>query len=175
MRIMITLSAKRAAYGGFFVAMALMFSYLETLIPLNYFIHIPGFKLGFSNISVLLAIFYLGTFDAFLISLCKIVLTAILFGNPTSFLFSLGGGILSFLFLLIAKYVIKEKISYIGISVASAALHNVGQVMVACLIFKDFSVMWYLEWLLPVSVITGIITGAVAVTFRKITEKKYVF
>ena len=169
---MITSSAKRAAYGGLLTAAALMFSYAETLIPLQYIVHVPGFKLGLGNICIMLAIYILGSFDAFLITLAKCGLTSLLFGTPTSFLFSLAGGILAYLFLLVSKYIIKEKISFIGISVACAALHNLGQICVASVIFKDTAIFWYLEWLLPVSVVTGIITGILATAFYKIAERR---
>lgn len=169
---MILSSAKRAAYGGFFTAAALIFSYAELLIPLNNFIAVPGFKLGLANICIMLAFYYLGTLDAFLITLAKIALTALLFGTPISFLFSLGGGLLAFGFLLASKYVFKQNISFIGISVGCAAMHNVGQICVAVLFFKDSAIFWYLEWLLPVSVVTGVITGLLAVSFSKIAEKK---
>ena len=165
-------SAKRAAYGGLFTAAALLFSYVETLLPLQLFIPIPGFKLGIANVCVMLAFYYLGTLDGFLITLAKCGLTALLFGTPVSFWFSLGGGLLAFCFLLIAKYLIKENISFIGISVACAALHNIGQVFVFSFIFKDLAVFWYLEWLLPLSLITGILTGALALSFKKTTEKR---
>lgn len=165
-------SAKRAAYGGLFTAASLIFSYAESLIPLNLFISVPGFKLGLANICILLAFYYLGTLDALLITLAKIALTALLFGSPISFLFSFGGGVLSFCFLIISKYLIKQNISYIGISVGCAALHNVGQICVAALFFKDSAIFWYLEWLLPVSVVTGLITGLLAIFFEKIAGKK---
>lgn len=165
-------SAKRAAYGGVFAATALIFSYLETLIPMGNLVFIPGFKLGLANVCVMLGVYYLGALDGFFIMLCKTVLTALLFGTPVSFLFSLCGGILAFLFTVFCKYTIEEKISFVGVSVGSAALHNIGQTLVAALIFKDTSVLWYLEWLMPVSVITGIITGCLALTFKKITEKR---
>ena len=170
--IMMLSSAKRAAYGGLFTAVSLIFSYAESLIPLNLLIPIPGFKLGFANICIMLAFYYFGTIDAFLITLSKTVLTAILFGTPVSFLFSLGGGLLSFCFLIFSKYIIKERISFIGVSVGCAALHNVGQVCVAALFFKDTAIFWYLEWLLPVSVVTGIITGLLAISFGKFAGKK---
>lgn len=170
--VMTSLSAKRAAYGGLFTAAALIFSYAESLIPLNLFISVPGFKLGLANICIMLAFYYLGTLDAFLIALSKIALTALLFGTPISFLFSLGGGILSFCFLIISKYLIKQNISFIGISVGCAALHNVGQICVAALFFKDSAIFWYLEWLLPISVVTGLITGFLAIFFDKFTGKK---
>lgn len=165
-------SAKKAAYGGLFTAAALMFSYVEAIIPLNMFITVPGFKLGLANVCIMLAFYYLGTLDAFLINLAKVILTAVLFGTPITFLFSLGGGLLSFCFLLVSKYMIRQNISFIGISVGSAALHNIGQICVAALFFKDLSIFWYLEWLLPVSVVTGIITGVLAIFFDKFTRRK---
>ena len=165
-------SAKRAAYGGLFVAASLIFSYAELLIPLNSFISVPGFKLGLANICIMLAFYYLGTLDAFLIALAKVALTALLFGTPISFLFSLGGALLSFSFLIVSKYIIKHNISYVGISVGCAALHNAGQICVAAVFFKDSAIFWYLEWLLPVSVVTGLITGFLAVSFSKFAEKK---
>lgn len=170
--VMTISSAKRAAYGGLFTAASLIFSYAELLIPLNTFISVPGFKLGLANICIMLAFYYLGAIDAFLITLAKIALTALLFGTPISFLFSLGGGLLSFCFLIISKNLIKQNISFIGISVGCAALHNVGQICVAALFFKDSAIFWYLEWLLPVSVITGLITGLLAISFSKFAEKK---
>lgn len=165
-------SAKRAAYGGLFTAAALLFSYVESLLPLQLFIPIPGFKLGLANVCVMLAFFYLGAVDGLLITFAKCGLTALLFGTPVSFWFSLGGGVLAYCFLLIAKFVIRENISFIGISVACAALHNIGQVCVFSFIFKDMAVFWYLEWLLPVSLLTGILTGLLAFSFKKIAEKK---
>ena len=169
---MITSSAKRVAYGGLFTAAALIFSYAETLIPLNFLLPVPGFKLGLGNICVMLAIYYLGTVEAFVITLAKCGLSSLLFGNPVSFVFSLTGGMLSFAFLVFSKYVLKDKISFYGISVACAALHNLGQVAVASVIFKDTAIFWYMEWLLPVSVVTGSITGALAFAFARFAEKK---
>ncbi|MBQ6701458.1 MAG: Gx transporter family protein [Clostridia bacterium] len=165
-------SAKRVAFGGLFVVLSLMFSYMESLVPLNFLLPIPGFKLGLANVCVMLALYYLGTVDAFIITLLKSLLTAMLFGTPMSFVFSLVGGLFAFCFLLFAKYIIKEKIGFIGISVACAALHNFGQVATASVIFKDTAIFWYMEWLLPVSIATGIITGLLAVAFGRFAEKR---
>lgn len=168
---MTSLSAKKTAYGGLFTAVALIFSYAETFVPLSVLIPIPGFKLGLANICVMLAFFYLGMGTAFFITLAKCGLSAMLFGTPISFLFSLCGGLLAFCFLLAVKYIIKERISFIGVSVACAALHNLGQVCAAALLFADTAVFWYIEWLLPVSLVTGLITGALAMAFGGILEK----
>lgn len=165
-------SAKRAAFGGLFVAASLLFSYVETLLPLSNVISIPGMKLGLANVCVMLAVYLLGTVDGLFVAVGKTLLTAILFGTPVSFAYSFVGGMLAFLFTLFCKYVIKDRISYIGVSVGGAALHNVGQILVASVIFKDTAVFWYLEWLLPISLITGIITGVIALAFDRILEKK---
>jgi len=164
-------SAERAAYGGLFVAAAMIFSYVEMLIPLNA-LSVPGFKLGLANICVMIAFYYLGAVDAALISLTRILLTALLFGTPVSFIYSLVGGILSYSFLPISKYVVKEKISFIGISVVCASLHNVGQICVASIIFKEASIFWFLEWLLPISVLTGILTGGLALFFGDMIKRR---
>ena len=165
-------SAEKTAYGGLFTAVALIFAYAESFIPLNLFIPIPGFKLGLANICVMLAFYYLGSGIAFFVTIAKCLLTALLFGTPISFFFSLFGGLFSYCFLLVSKYLIKERISFIGISVACAALHNAGQVCAASLTFGDTAVFWYLEWLLPVSLVTGVITGALAMCFSDIVSKR---
>ena len=40
-------STKRITYTGMFVAIAMVFSYLESMIPVN--IAVPGIKLGLAN------------------------------------------------------------------------------------------------------------------------------
>ena len=147
------LSAKRVAYGGVLACLALIFSYVETFLPLNFLIPVPGFKLGFANICVLLASYLLGLRLGAFIAISKVLLLFLLFGNPMSLLFSLCGTTFSFAFLMFAKLVLLDRVSFIGISVGMAALHNVGQIFVACVMFSSPDVFLYLEWLLPVSVI----------------------
>ena len=164
-------SAKRAALGGLFVACSLLFSYAESFIPLGNWSGLPGFKLGIANVCVLLACFLLGNVDGLIVVLCKSVLVSLLFGSPISFLYSITGSVLAYLFIIFCKYIVKDKISYIGISVGSAALHNAGQICIAAILFKTPAVLWYLEWLLPLSCITGVITGILALSFDKIARK----
>lgn len=168
---MTVLSAKKTAFGGIFACLALILSYVESLLPLQYLTRIPGFKLGFANICVVIAVFSLGIGYGAFIMLAKVTLSSILFGSVTSFVFSLGGSLLSFAFLLVAKCLLKDRLSFIGISVACAALHNIGQVLVACTVFGDTSLILYLMWLLPVSIFTGIITGSVIQLISKYMER----
>jgi len=168
---MTVLSAKKTAYGGIFACLALILSYVESFLPMSYLTGIPGFKLGFANICVVIAVYSLGIGYGAFIMLTKVALSALLFGSVTSFAFSLGGSLLAFAFLVFAKCILKDKLSFIGISVGSAALHNAGQVCVACAVFGDASLILYLVWLLPVSVFTGIITGSVIGLVSKYMEK----
>lgn len=165
------LSAKRVAFCGIFACLALILSYVESFLPMSYLTGVPGFKLGFANICVVIAVFSFGVGYGAFIMLLKVTLSALLFGSVTSFWFSLGGSVLAFVFLAVAKCVLKNRLSFIGISVGSAALHNIGQVCVACLVFGDSALMLYLVWLLPVSIITGVITGSVVQLVSKYTEK----
>ena len=84
----------KPAYLGVFLALALICSYIESLIPFS--IGIPGIKLGLANIVVVFALYTLGTKEAFCISLARIIISAFMFGNAIGIAYSLAGGILSF-------------------------------------------------------------------------------
>ena len=77
--------ADKVAYCAVFTALGLILSYVEALIPINLLIPIPGFKLGLANLAVMIAFFSLGYGYAAAVSLCRILLTALLFGSVTSF------------------------------------------------------------------------------------------
>ncbi|MBQ2827356.1 MAG: Gx transporter family protein [Clostridia bacterium] len=165
--------ARRIAYCGVFAAAAMIVSYLESFIPVGQLIGVPGLKLGLANILVAVAYFSLGASYAASVSLVRIVISSLLFGSVTSFVFSLFGGILSFtvLFLLGGQY--KKSIGLIGISVLSAAAHNTGQILAASLVMSEISVFIYLPVLLIFSVPCGGITGTVAeITLSLITGSR---
>jgi len=164
--------AKRAAFGGLLTAAALIFAYVETLIPLQSIIPIAGVKLGLANICIMLGVYYLGIAEGLGLLLAKTVLTAILFGTPVSFVYSICGGGLSFVFLALSKRFLAKKLSLVGVSVASSAFHSIGQTLAACLMFGDISFLIFLEWLLPISVITGTVTGIAAVFLGRIAEER---
>lgn len=144
---------KRTALLGMLVALAFVFSYIEFLIPVS--IGIPGVKLGLANLVVIVALYTLGAKQAFLLSLVRIVLTGFTFGNPASMLFSLSGGMLSLLIMLIAK---KTKLfSVMGTSILGGVFHNVGQIITAALVVQTKSLLYYL----PVIIISGVAAGIV--------------
>ena len=139
----------KIAYWGVFLALALVCSYVESLIPISF--GIPGVKLGLTNIVLML--YTIGAKDAILISVLRIILAGFMFGNAFSIIYSLAGGILSFVVMLLLKNTGKLKI--LSISTAGGISHNVGQLIVAALVVENYNILFYV----PVLIIAGIITG----------------
>ena len=131
----------KVAYFGVFTALALIFSYVETLIPINF--GIPGAKLGLANLVIVTVL-----------SVIRSVLAGFTFGNLFAILYSLAGGLLS----LAAMTMIKQRGSFsvIGVSMAGGVTHNIGQLIVAMLVVETYQVGYYL----PVLMISGLVTGA---------------
>lgn len=148
-------TAGQVAYYGIFVALAFVFSFVEVLIPIS--LGIPGIKLGLVNIVVLTALYALGPKEAFFISCVRIVLVGFTFGNMASLLYSLAGGLLSWLVMCLLKKI--KGFSMIGVSLAGGISHNIGQIFVAALMLKTTSVIYYLPVLLIAGTITGILIG----------------
>ena len=143
----------RLASFGVFVALALIFSYIETLIP--YQIGIPGVKLGLANLVIVIALYRMPVGEVYLLSGVRVVLTGFLFGNLMSILYSLAGGILSLTVMWGMKRI--RSVSILGVSIAGGVFHNVGQLLAAALMVETYGVFSYL----PVLLISGLLTGFV--------------
>ena len=141
----------RAAYFGVFTALALMFSYIETLIPIQF--GIPGIKLGLANLMIVIMLYKRNAKDAVLLSVVRILLSGFLFGNLSSILYSLAGGMLSLGVMTLLKK--QGGFSVIGVSVAGGVTHNIGQLIVAMLVVETYQVGYYF----PVLLIAGVLTG----------------
>lgn len=148
------------AVSGVCLALALALSYLEYLIPLNLLIPLPYVKLGLANAVVLYLMYRHTSAQAFTVSILRVCLSALLFSSVTGFLFSLLGALLSFAAarLMMPLY---GRVSFVGISMVSAACHNIGQIIAACLMFASFGPVMYLPVLLIASTFTGAITGLI--------------
>ena len=123
----------RIVLYGMMIALAFVFSYLEHLIPLN--IGIPGIKLGLGNLVVLIALYTLGTGGAFVIAVVRIVLTGLTFGGLFSMLYSLAGGLLSFVVMALLSR--SGRLHIAGVSICGGVMHNIGQLAVAMLVLED--------------------------------------
>ena len=149
---------RKTAFMGLFLALAMICSYIETLIPFS--VGIPGIKLGLANIVVVLMLYSVGTKEALLVSLLRIVLVGILFGNAFSILYSLSGGILSFLVMFLMKKT--DKFNCVSVSITGGISHNIGQIIVAAWIVNSYNVFFYVPVLLFAGLVTGLLIGVIA-------------
>ena len=104
----------RAAYFGVFTALALIFSYVESLIPIHF--GVPGIKLGLANLLIVIFLYKRNAKEALLLSIVRIVLAGFMFANLFSILYSLAGGILSLAVMAFLKK--RGTFSVIGVSIA---------------------------------------------------------
>ena len=148
----------RVAYFGVFTALALIFSYVETLIPINF--GIPGIKLGLANLIIIIALYKMSVKEAYALSVVRVVLAGFIFGNLFSIIYSLAGGLLSLTVMTILKKT--DKFSLFGISMAGGVFHNVGQLIVAILVMENLNIAYYMPVLLISGLITGFMIGLVA-------------
>ncbi len=149
---------KNLAIRGMLVALAFIFSYLESLFPV--LIPVPGIKLGLANLVILVSIYLLGERTGFFVSLIRILLSGLSFSGLFSMVYSLAGGLLSFFGMVFLKR--RKWGSLYGVSMAGGALHNVGQIAVAALVLRSRYIFSYLGILLPVGVLTGFLIGVAA-------------
>ena len=154
------MNQKKLANLGLFAAVAIIFGYVESLIP--FFAGIPGMKLGLANLAVLFILEkYTWKEAAFVsvvrISVIRIFIIGFMFGNLFSILYSLAGAALSLTVMTVMKK--KSDFSILGISVAGGVSHNIGQLLIACLITMTSGLIYYAPALLISGVITGLLIG----------------
>ena len=153
-----TRGSARIASCGVLTALALIFSYIEFLVPLP--IAIPGIKLGLANIVCLVCLYALGEKHAFLINVTRIALAALLFGSVFSALYALAGGVVSFAVMALLKRT--KRFSVCGVSMAGGVFHNLAQLAVAGLLVESAQVFYYFPVLLLSGMATGIGIGILA-------------
>lgn len=160
----------RVAYFGVFTALALIFSYVETLIPVSF--GIPGIKLGLANLIIVIALYRLKLKEAYLLSVTRVLLSGFIFGNYFSILYSLAGAFLSLSVMALLKR--DGGFSVIGVSIAGGVSHNIGQLMVAELVVETYQVTYYLPVLLIAGLLTGGLIGIVSSeTLKRLVNYKF--
>jgi len=154
---------KTLATSAVLTSVALIFSYVEVLVPIS--IGIPGIKLGLANIVIVMALYTLGPKHAAIINLVRISLSALMFGNAYSIIYALSGGLLSFLVMLLLKNIKKDGkgiFSIVGVSMAGGVFHNLGQLLASAVVLQTVKIMYYFSVLTIAGLITGIFTGFIA-------------
>ena len=163
------LTTKQLTLCAVLTAMALALSYLENFFPLSLAIPIPGVKLGLANIVTVFALYVLGPGQAMLILLARCLLGAVFAGNMNALIFSLLGGVSAMLVMIgLSRW---RRLSVYGVSVGGAAAHNCGQIAAAMVTLGTAAPLYYLPFLLGVSLFTGALTGFVgACLFRALAH-----
>ena len=160
-------SASVVAKLGLLTAVAIVLGYFEYLLPVT---GIPGVKLGLANTVLLYALYLIDVPSAILLMFLKVGLSGLLFGGPAAMLYSLAGGVLSLVVMILAR---KSKgLSIVGVSVLGAVSHNIAQMVVACFVVETRAILAYLPILLFAAAVTGTLTGLIArYTFRGLRPK----
>ena len=148
-----------------FLAVAVIFSYIEHLIPLPFLF--PGAKLGLANAVGLIILYIYGKEKYIVFGLLRVLLSALLFfGFGTTFLISLGGNILASLITMLLTF--NKKISIYGISVNGAIFHGIGQILVVSIIYQTIQMFNYAI----VLTISGIVSGVLMALVVKLIISK---
>ena len=142
------------------VTNAIIISLLESLIPVP--IPVPGVKLGLANIITLIGLVFISAKDIFLIVTIRSFVVALLTRGVMMLAFSLSGGILSALVMIILYKKFSNLFSIKGISIIGAIIHNTTQITVASFLLGEIVILYYLPILLISAIITGFITGSIA-------------
>ena len=135
------------------VSVALLLSYVEVLIPPIYSA-IPGLKMGLPNVAIIFVLYRFGVREAAAVSLVRLAVVAMLFGNPMTFIYSLAGAALSLLGMALLRRT--NLFSTVGVSIAGGVLHNLGQILVAMLLLSTAEIGYYMI----VLAVTGTVSGA---------------
>jgi len=151
------MSTRKIVTYGILIAAAFVLSYLESLIPP--LVAVYGMKLGLTNLVVLVALYLIGTKSALVINIIRVLLVGLLFGNIISLAYSLAGAVLSWVVMILLKK--SGKFGMVTVSIAGGVFHNIGQILVAMLIFRTVAVGWYLLILWFTGIAAGAIIGII--------------
>ena len=152
------MKVKKVAVLGLCVALAMIMSYIESLFPLN--LAVPGIKMGLANIVIIFLLYRVGFSSACIVSLIRVFLVSMLFGNVMMMAYSIAGAVLS----LAVMFVLKKcrKFSVVGVSIAGGVAHNAGQIIMAVILLGAKQIAYYLPVLAVTGTVTGVLIGIAA-------------
>ena len=160
--------ASKVAQYGLITALVLVLSYLESLLPP---LGVPGVKLGLPNLAIVFALYRLSWKDACAISLARVALATLLFGNGAALAYSVAGAALSLTVMGLLKKT--GKFSSVGVSVAGGVAHNAGQILVAMALLETSRLAWYLPVLWVSGTVAGVLIGIVSgVMVKRVPNQK---
>ena len=155
------------------LSFSIVLSMFESFIPI-FNGYIPGLKLGLANIIVLIVLYKYDIKDVFFVSILRVIVVGLIRTGLFSinFFFSLSGALFSALSMILFK---KTKLSMIGVSVIGSIFHSIGQILIAILFLKNNNMIYYLPWLLILSIPTGLFVGFISKKLLNELEDKVDF
>lgn len=163
-------TSRKLAFLGLCTAVSMILAYVEVLLP-PIFSAVPGIKIGLANIVVLFILYRYRLIDAALVSAVRIFAVTLLFGNPVMLAYSTAGAVLSITVMAILKKL--NILSTLGVSVAGAVFHNVGQILMAMALLGTAELGYYLIVLTVTGTISGIFVGICGgIAIRRLPEYK---
>lgn len=153
----------RTAYSGLLIATMLVLGYVESLLPAVG--TVPGIKMGLSNSVLIFAVYMLDLPTAWMLMVLKVFLTGLLFGGATTILYSMAGGVLSMLLMTVLSRL--DGVHPVTVSMVGGVMHNVGQVLMAMLLFHTRQLLYYMAVLIGVGMVCGALTGVCASSVMK--------
>lgn len=151
------MKTKKVAFLGLSIALAMILSFVESQIPA--LVAIPGIKVGLPNLVMVFLLYKVGWKETVIVSIIRVVLVSMLFGNVQTMAFSIAGAAVSLTGMIILKKL--NFFSCIAISVVGGVLHNVGQIIMACLITQTAGIATYLPVLLISGTVAGVVIGLI--------------
>ena len=156
---------------GICTTLALVLSYLELLIPPIYSA-VPGIKMGLANIVVVFVLYRASAPKAAAVSLVRVLIAAMLFGNAMALAYSIAGAVLSLSVMILLKRL--DLLSSVGVSVAGAVFHNVGQILTAMLLLGTAELGYYLILLTVTGTVSGVLIGiAGGIAVKRVPKKLF--
>jgi len=151
-------STKNIGITSLFLALALVLSYIETLLPV--FIPIPGLKIGLPNLVIIIILYLYDLKTVSLINVMRIFIAGFMFGSAFSIVYSLAGAFLSMIIMALMKKT--RKFSIVTVSSAGGIFHNLGQIIMAAIVMENYYIFTYFPVLFIGGLITGIVIGIIA-------------
>ena len=159
---------KKTVLLGVATAFCLVLSYIEAILPPIY-AAVPGIKMGLPNVLILFLLYRFSIKEAAAVSLVRLLLSSLLFGNAVTLLYSFAGAVLSLAVMALLK--ISDRFSPVGVSIAGGVMHNLGQIIVAMLIMQTKEIGYYMIVLAVSGTLAGVIVGLAGALLLKYAEK----
>ncbi len=140
------------------VALAMILSFVETLIPP--LVAVPGIKIGLANTVTVFLLYVYGWREAGAVAAVRVSLSALLFGSAVSLIYAASGALLSFVGMVLIKKLSLS--SSVSVSITGGVLHNAGQIVCACIVMENAAISSYLPPLIISGTVAGVAVGALA-------------